>query len=67
MRSIPRLDEERDRLEIIEGAVPDFRQLPSGCRFHPRCPLATDQCREAPPPLEELRTGHRVACWRADA
>jgi oligopeptide/dipeptide ABC transporter ATP-binding protein len=67
MRSIPRLDEERDRLEIIEGAVPDFRQLPSGCRFHPRCPLATDQCREASPPLEELRTGHRVACWRADA
>ncbi len=76
LKSIPRLDEERDRLEIIDGAVPDFRQLPSGCRFHPRCPLATDQCREAAPPLEELFSGHQVsdlesaghfvACWRAD-
>ena len=76
LKAIPRLDEERDRLEIIDGAVPDFRQLPSGCRFHPRCPLATDQCREAAPPLEELFSGHQVsdfesaghlvACWRAD-
>ena len=76
LKAIPRLDEERDRLEVIDGAVPDFRQLPSGCRFHPRCPLATDLCREAAPPLEELFSGHQVsdfksaghfvACWRAD-
>ena len=76
LKAIPRLDEERDRLETIDGAVPDFRQLPSGCRFHPRCPLAIDLCREAAPPLEELFSGHQVsdfesaghfvACWRAD-
>jgi oligopeptide/dipeptide ABC transporter ATP-binding protein len=52
--------------EHIHGDVPGFHEVPRGCRFHPRCPYATDRCREEVPELE-LATGdhardHRVAC-----
>ncbi len=63
--SIPRLEEERPRLATIEGTVPNPAALPAGCRFHPRCPFATDHCRAEPPPLHEIAPGHQVACWRA--
>ncbi|MFN4088658.1 MAG: ABC transporter ATP-binding protein [Alphaproteobacteria bacterium] len=63
--SIPRLGEERRRLSTIEGAVPSPQAMPKGCRFHPRCPFATDRCRQAPPPLEEIAPGHTAACWYA--
>ncbi len=36
---------------------------PPGCRFHPRCPFATEKCTVEEPPLEEVLPGHRVACW----
>jgi len=55
----------RDRI-IIEGEVPTAIDPPSGCRFHPRCPMATDQCRREEPVLEMLRPEHWVACWHAD-
>ena len=55
----------RDRI-IIEGEVPTAIDPPSGCRFHPRCPMATDQCRMEEPVLEMLRPEHWVACWHAD-
>ncbi len=63
--SVPRLDEDRDRLLAIEGAVPPPFALPQGCRFHPRCPFAIDACTRAQPPLEEVAPGHRAACIRA--
>jgi len=63
--SVPRLDEERERLLAIEGAVPPPFALPRGCRFHPRCPFAIEACRAAPPALEEIMPGHRAACIRA--
>jgi peptide/nickel transport system ATP-binding protein/oligopeptide transport system ATP-binding protein len=63
--SIPRLDEAGVRLAAIDGAVPDPRAPPAGCRFHPRCPFAIDRCRSEDPPLVPLTAGHRVACWRA--
>ncbi|MDX6748377.1 ABC transporter ATP-binding protein [Geminicoccaceae bacterium 1502E] len=63
--SIPRLEEKRDRLSTIEGSVPHPQRLPEGCRFSPRCPLATDRCRNEEPPLRQLRDGHEVACWYA--
>ena len=47
--------------EGIEGSVPDYRNPPPGCRFHPRCPFARDACR-LPPPVVEVAPGHRVAC-----
>jgi peptide/nickel transport system ATP-binding protein/oligopeptide transport system ATP-binding protein len=66
MRSIPRLDEERERLEIIPGMVPDARAFPPGCRFAPRCPLADERCRGEEAPLEEVVAGHWVSCWKAE-
>jgi oligopeptide/dipeptide ABC transporter ATP-binding protein len=63
--SIPRLHLERERLAAIQGFVPDAAALPEGCRFHPRCPFAIDRCSKEIPPLEEIKTGHFVACWRA--
>jgi peptide/nickel transport system ATP-binding protein/oligopeptide transport system ATP-binding protein len=63
--SIPRLDEDRDRLLAIEGAVPPPFALPRGCRFHPRCPFAIEACTRAEPMLEEVAPGHLAACIRA--
>ncbi|WP_135467214.1 ABC transporter ATP-binding protein [Crenalkalicoccus roseus] len=63
--SVPRLDEERERLLAIEGVVPPPFALPKGCRFHPRCPFAIEACRMAPPALEEIAPGHLAACIRA--
>jgi len=63
--SIPRLDVDRERLSTIEGTVPSPNNQPKGCRFSPRCPFADRQCREEPPPLRDITTGHQVACWKA--
>jgi peptide/nickel transport system ATP-binding protein/oligopeptide transport system ATP-binding protein len=63
--SIPRLDVERERLATIEGTVPSPNNQPKGCRFSPRCPFADRRCREEPPPLREIESGHQVACWHA--
>ncbi|WGF88041.1 ABC transporter ATP-binding protein [Marinivivus vitaminiproducens] len=63
--SIPRLEGDADRLSTIEGSVPPPFALPAGCRFSPRCPLATDQCRQEEPPLRAFGATHDVACWRA--
>ncbi len=65
LRSIPRLDERRESLPVIEGMVPNLLDLPSGCRFHPRCPRAERRCREEAPALRSFGEGHRVACWQA--
>jgi peptide/nickel transport system ATP-binding protein len=49
----------------LEGAPPSLANPPPGCRFHPRCPLATDICRVEHPPMVDVAPGHRVACWVA--
>ena len=66
MRSIPSLEGERERLDIIPGTVPDARSTPAGCAFHPRCPLADEECRAHAPELIELAPDHSVRCWKAD-
>jgi peptide/nickel transport system ATP-binding protein len=53
-----------DRLTEIPGIVPPLNDLPSGCAFNPRCPMAEDQCRVAVPPFEAKRPNHFAACWR---
>jgi oligopeptide/dipeptide ABC transporter ATP-binding protein len=47
---------------ILAGDVPSTTRLPSGCRFHTRCPYAFDRCRREEPQLAEVAPGHQVAC-----
>ena len=63
--SIPKIEEQRDRLLAIEGTVPPPFDLPHGCRFHPRCVFAEPACTAEDPPLRALTPDHRVACIRA--
>jgi oligopeptide/dipeptide ABC transporter ATP-binding protein len=65
LRSVPLATVKRRRLDAISGATPSPRQLPSGCRFHPRCPDALERCRSALPALESAGPGLAVRCWRA--
>ncbi|WP_432663176.1 ABC transporter ATP-binding protein [Wukongibacter baidiensis] len=60
--SIPNLEEETDRLNPIKGLMPDPTNLPSGCKFHPRCPYATDVCSTQIPKGTEIEAGHKVKC-----
>ncbi len=60
--SIPKLDEDRDRLLAIEGAVPSPFELPRGCRFHPRCVFAEPACAAEDQHLREIAPDHRAAC-----
>ncbi len=68
MASLPRADAsfETDALNEIKGVVPSAVNLPPGCHFEPRCPEAVETCRRLSPELEEIRPGHRVACWRVN-
>ncbi len=63
--SIPRIEETRERLLAIDGAVPAPFALPAGCRFHPRCVFAAEACVAADPELRQVSPGHRAACVRA--
>ena len=63
--SIPKIDEEHDRLLAIEGTVPPPFALPEGCRFHPRCVFAAAECTQIDPPLRLIEAGHSAACIRA--
>lgn len=60
--SIPNLDDETDRLKPIKGLMPDPTNLPSGCRFHPRCPHAQEVCSQKSPASAEINKGHIVKC-----
>ena len=66
MGSIPGTSASRGsdgRLTTIPGMVPNLLDLPSGCRFHPRCRMARPVCREQDPPLFDLGDGHTARCW----
>ncbi len=63
MQSIPRVDQNVDRLIPIEGSVPSPLELPSGCTFRTRCPNALERCAELAPPLEAVGEDHMIACY----
>jgi peptide/nickel transport system ATP-binding protein len=63
MGSIPAMDEDRERLAQIEGAMPRLNAIPNGCAFNPRCPHAVERCRSERPELMPARATH-AACWR---
>jgi peptide/nickel transport system ATP-binding protein len=63
IHAVPTLTGHRDTVSSIPGSPPDLIDLPSGCKFHPRCPLADNKCRTDDPPLLEVAPGHTSACW----
>lgn len=64
INAVPTLQGTKEDLVSIPGQPPDLIDLPSGCKFHPRCPLAIEHCQQEEPPLEEIAPNHSVACWR---
>lgn len=62
--SVPRLDDEAERLTPIEGLPPDPTDLPEGCSFCLRCPYADDECRRIKPQMIEIAPGHFCKCGK---
>jgi len=67
LKSLPRLGVTAKRLQTIPGTVPEPLHFPSGCKFHPRCPIGCNEyrCRTKEPELRQTETGRFVACWLA--
>ena len=64
INAVPTLTAHKDHVASIPGSPPDLIDLPEGCKFHPRCPLATERCREEEPELvPSTDDTHWVACW----
>jgi oligopeptide transport system ATP-binding protein len=65
--SLPRPDEDPGaKLYSIRGEPPDLLGMPPGCPFAPRCDYMVERCQYAMPTLEEMETGHMVACWEKE-
>jgi len=66
--SFPNIKAERSEVRSLPGYPPNLLAPPSGCRFHPRCPLADERCRHEEPLMENVGdNGHMVACHKTDA
>lgn len=64
--SIPSLDEDKETLDVIPGTPPDPSNLPTGCRFHPRCSKCMEVCKTKTPKSIEVEKGHFVSCFLYD-
>lgn len=64
--SIPSLDEDKDKLDVIPGSPPDPSNLPTGCKFHPRCINCMEICKKRVPEPIEVEEGHFVSCLLYD-
>lgn len=66
LSSTPSITGPRRVLAPLEGEPPNLLDPPTGCRFHPRCPFATQKCIDEEPTLGDIEDGHQVACWNHD-
>ena len=68
LKSLPRLGFSGKRLRTVSGTVPEPLRFPSGCKFHPRCPVGCGdrKCQTVEPILREVEAGRCVACWYAE-
>jgi peptide/nickel transport system ATP-binding protein len=67
LASTPSVKGPRRQLAPLEGEPPNLLDPPSGCRFHPRCPYASQKCVDEEPPMMDATTpGHFTACWHWD-
>ncbi|NLY29039.1 MAG: ABC transporter ATP-binding protein [Firmicutes bacterium] len=67
LKSIPRIEDRHRPIQTIPGMVPELYNLPSGCRFRTRCPMADVRCAEEDPPLVDVSHDHQVSCLQAIA
>jgi peptide/nickel transport system ATP-binding protein len=63
IRAVPTVTGGFEQLFSIPGSPPDLVDLPSGCKFHPRCTFASDRCKQEEPELETVGPDHTAACW----
>jgi len=63
LKSVPNLDSPLSTMEPIEGSGPHPANTPSGCSYHPRCPLADEQCRQEEPEYHQVKENNQVACF----
>ena len=63
LKAVPNLDTPLSDMRPIEGSAPDPVDVPNGCRYHPRCPIATDRCRTEEPPIQVVDNSHGSACF----
>jgi len=66
LREVPRLENRHHQFKPVEGEIPSPIDPPSGCYFHPRCPFATERCKQENPKLREVGSGHISACHLND-
>ncbi len=66
LKSIPNIDKQKQRLHVIEGMVPNPKNAPSGCSFHPRCPYAKEICHQEEPRVQIIDTNRTISCWLHD-
>jgi peptide/nickel transport system ATP-binding protein len=65
INAVPTLTTHKDNVSSIPGSPPDLIDMPTGCKFHPRCPLAIDKCiKEEPELVPTSGPDHLAACWR---
>lgn len=63
LEAIPRISKDRDPLKTIDGMVPNPTEKIEGCSFWPRCPHATEKCKQAEPPMVQISEDRHVRCW----
>ncbi|MCA3351373.1 MAG: ABC transporter ATP-binding protein [Roseomonas sp.] len=64
--SVPRIENRKRAFSVVKGEIPSPLNPPSGCHFHPRCPLAMERCKVEVPKLREIAPGQRSACHLND-